>query len=107
MDNIIVYLLHGELLKEKAKAQKLRYRIANCIMIRGKLYKRKYLYYLDKDEPKYILHMIHESIYGNIIEGPLAYEVNQQGCHCPILWKDTKKFAQKSDKCSKFSNLLY
>lgn len=65
MDDIIVYLLHCNLLKDKAKEQKL----VNYIMIRRELYKRNYsmpyLLCLDDDETHYMLRKIHEDICSN------------------------------------------
>lgn len=69
MDDIIVYLLHSSLQKDKAEAQKLRYNVVNYTMIGGELYKRSYsmlyLLCLDDDETHYMLRKIHEGICSN------------------------------------------
>ncbi|XP_075674722.1 uncharacterized protein LOC142643880 [Castanea sativa] len=69
MEPIVSYLQDGHLPRDSAEARKIKARAARFTILNDTLYKRgfslPYLKCLDEEEAKYVLHEIHEGIYGD------------------------------------------
>ena len=107
MDLIIVYLKNGELPKEKIASHIFRLKAAHYVLY-DKLYKRDYSMPLLKcvlpTEVKNIMWEIYEGTHGNHAKGQsLAFKALRQGYYLPTMRADCMEYAQKCNKCQRFS----
>ncbi|KAL5555727.1 hypothetical protein UlMin_037963 [Ulmus minor] len=110
MDPIIAYLRDGTLPQDKFEARRLRYRSARYFLDKDKLRKRSFsspsLTCLNEDQAKYVLQEVYEGVCGNHSSGrALAHKVLRQGYYWPTIQADSLAFAQKCDKCQRFSTI--
>ncbi|XP_073121774.1 uncharacterized protein [Henckelia pumila] len=98
-DEIIDYLMRGNLPTNQVKARKLRVRAARFTIIDGELYNRgfslPYLKCLTPAKGKYVLREIHEGICGNHLAGrALAVKALRQGYFLPTMKQDAIELAK-------------
>ena len=108
MDPIIIYLKNGELPKEKMEAHILPLKAARYLLYDDKLYKRGYSMPLLKcvlpKEAKNIMWEIHEGTCGNHSGGQSwVFKALRPDYNWPIMKTDCMEYAQKWDKCQRFS----
>ena len=110
MTPIIEYLRDGVLPTDQAEAKKVKYHAHKYVWRGSTLYKRGYsqplLRCLDEAEADYVLREIHEGICGNHSAGQsLTLKALKQGYFWPTMKKDAFSWAQKCDKCQRFSHI--
>ncbi|XP_073136943.1 uncharacterized protein [Henckelia pumila] len=98
-DEIIDYLMRGNLPASQVKARKLRVRAARFTIIDGELYKRgfssPYLKCLTPAKGNYVLREIHEGICGNhLADRALVGKALRQGYFWPTMKKDAIELAK-------------
>ncbi|XP_073133798.1 uncharacterized protein [Henckelia pumila] len=99
-DEIIDYLMRGNLPANQVEARKLRVRAARFTIIDGELYKRgfslPYLKCLTPAKGKYVLREIHEGICGNHLAGrALAGKALCQGYFWPMMKQDAIELVKR------------
>ena len=92
MTPIVRYLKEGWLLEDKTEARKIQIKVACFVIIDDVLYRQRYsLPYLrcaSSEEADYVLHKIHERIYGNHAEArSLSGKALRAGYYWPTLQK--------------------
>ena len=110
MTPIVRYLKEGWLPKDKMEARKIQIKVAHFVIIDDVLYRQRYslsyLRYASSEEVDYVLHKIHEGVYGNHAGArSLAGKVLRVGYYWPTLQKDTYNIIKACDKCQHFANV--
>ncbi|XP_073121236.1 uncharacterized protein [Henckelia pumila] len=108
-DELIDYLMQGNLLANQVEARKLRVRAARFTIIDGELYKRgfsfSYLKCLTPAKGKYVLREIHEGICGNHLAGrALAGKALRQGYFWSTMKQDAIELAKHCHACQEHAN---
>ncbi|XP_073136939.1 uncharacterized protein [Henckelia pumila] len=108
-DEIINYLMRGNLPANQVEARKLRVRAARFTIIDGELYKRgfssPYLKCLTPAKGNYVLREIHEGICENQLAGrALVGKALRQGYLWPTMKQDAIKLAKHCHACQEHAN---
>ena len=108
MDPILAYLKNGEVPKGNTEAHILQLKTTRYVLYDDKLYQRGYsmsfLKCVPPSEVKYIIKEIHEGICGNhVVRQSLTFKTLRQGYYWPKMKADCMEFAQRCDKCQRFS----
>ncbi|XP_073120868.1 uncharacterized protein [Henckelia pumila] len=108
-DEIIDYLMRGNLPANQVESRKLRVRAARFTIIDGELYKRgfssSYLKCLKPAKGNYVLREIHEGICGNhLADRALAGKALRQGYFWPTMKQDAIELAKHCHACQEHAN---
>ena len=112
MDPIWDYLLNVILPNDLKEASKLRARPTRFALLLGTLYKRGFsaplLKYIGKEDAKYLLGEVHESICGNHIGArALVGKTLRQGYYWPTMLKDATELVRKCKICQELAKISH
>lgn len=101
---------NGEFRKDTDDERYVKIRVSQYLFLDDTLYKRSFtlplLSCLSKEEADYVLWEIHEGIFGNHSGGrAMVHKAIRARYYWPSMQKDAGLFAQKCDKCQRFSNI--
>ncbi|XP_022024911.1 uncharacterized protein LOC110925256 [Helianthus annuus] len=106
MSPIILYLQHGKLLEEKAKARKIQNKAVNYEMADDILYRKSFmgplLRCVDKTDVQYLIREIHGGLCG-IHVGPrmVVAKIMSAGYYCPGMHVDAIEILRKCTACQR------
>ena len=112
MDPIVIYLLHGDLPKNKNKTRNLRIRAARHALIGKHLYRKffigPYLRCLNPEDAQRLLEEIHQGVCSNHSRGrSLAHKALTTGYYSPYMMTKAREYVKKCDKCQRFAPLKH
>lgn len=109
MDLIISCKQDGVLPTNNMRARKVRCQASRYTLINGVLYRLGYtlpfLWYLDEDDPDYVLREVHEGVCGNHSGArSLAQKALKQGYFCLMIHQDAQKKTRSCKSCQNFTS---
>ena len=109
---MVDFLQESILSKDKAKARKIRLKVARYTIVRGVLYRKSFsgplLRCLTKDEATKVMNAIHSGVCGNHLGGRnLVDKEITSGYFWLYMMQDAMKFFKICEKCKKHAPLIH